>query len=55
MNFGSVRSNRVKLWGEGGLYSRLIAYSNINLPSIRFRLDVVYKIGEGGHINGTLQ
>ena len=40
MNFGSVRSDRVKLFfffwggggGGGGLYSRLIAYSNISPP-----------------------
>ena len=35
MNFGSVCSDRVKLfffWGGGGLYSRLIAYSNISPP-----------------------
>ena len=39
MNFGSVRSNRVKLFfggggggGGGGGASRLIAYSNISPP-----------------------
>ena len=35
MNFGNVRSGRVKLFflgGGGGLYSRLIAYSNISPP-----------------------
>ena len=57
MNFGSVRSDGVKLFlggggGGGGLYSRLIAYSNISPPP-HFRLDVVYKMG--GRINGTLR
>jgi len=52
MNFGSVRSAHVKPWGGGGgLYSRLIAYSNIS-PPLHFRLVVVYKMG--GCINGTL-
>ena len=39
MNFGNVRSGRVKLFlgggvggGGGGLISRLIAYSNISPP-----------------------
>jgi len=52
MNFGSVRSALMNFGGEGGLYSRLIAYSNIR-PPLHFRLDVVYKMG--GRINGTLR
>ena len=56
MNFGSVRSNRVKLFfffwvgggGGGGLYLRLIAYSNISLPPTLGWMG-------GGRINGTLR
>ena len=49
MNFGSVRSDCVKLFfggGRGGLYSRLIAYSNISPPP---------RVQNGGRINGTLR
>ena len=50
MNFGSVRSDHVKLWGG------LIFETNCIFeykPSPHFRLDVVYKMG--GRINGTLR
>ena len=54
MNFGSVRSDRVKLFGGGG---GLIFETNCIFeykPSPHFMLDVVYKMG-GGRINGTLR
>ena len=51
MNFGSVRSDRVKLfgggWGGGG--GGLIFKTNCIFeykPSPHFRLDVVYKMGD---------
>ena len=53
MNFGSVRSDRVKLFFLGG---GLIFETNCIFeykPSPHFRLDVVYKMG--GRINGTLR
>ena len=57
MNFGSVRSNRVKLFGGGGGGGGgLIFKTNCIFeykPSPHFRLDVVYKMG--GRINGTLR
>ena len=56
MNFGSVRSDRVKLCGEGGGGGGLIFKTNCIFeykPSPHFRLDVVYKMG--GRINGTLR
>ena len=61
MNFGSVRSNRVKLFfffwgGGGGGGGGLIFETNCIFeykPSPHFRLDVVYKMG--GRINGTLR
>ena len=49
MNFGSVRSDRVKLWGGGGGGGGgLIFETNCIFeykPSPHFRLDVVYKMG----------
>jgi len=54
MNFGSVRSARVKL-GLGGLILETNCIFEYKPPS-HFRLDVVYKMGGwGGCINGTLQ
>ena len=61
MNFGSVRSDRVKLviflgGGGGGGGGGLIFETNCIFeykPSPHFRLDVVYKMG--GRINGTLR
>ena len=47
MNFGSVRSDRVKLGGGGG-GGGLIYETNYIFeykPSPHFRLDVVYKMG----------
>ena len=56
MNFGSVRSDRVKpFFGGGG--GRLIFETNCIFeykPSPHFRLDVVYKIGGGGGGGGVL-
>ena len=57
MNFGSVRSDRVKLFFFLG---KLIFETNCIFeykPSPHFRLDVVYKMGGGGggRINGTLR
>ena len=55
MNFGSVHSDRAKLWGGGG-GGGLIFETNCIFeykPSPHFRLDVVYKMG--GRINGTLR
>ena len=53
MNFGSVRSNRVKLFlGGGGLIFETNCIFEYK-PSPHFRLDVVYKMG--GRINGTLR
>ena len=62
MNFGSVRSDCVKLiflggGGGGGGGGGLIFETNCIFeykPSPHFRLDVVYKMG-GGRINGTLR
>ena len=56
MNFGSVRSDRVKVWGGGGLIFETNCIFEYK-PSPHFRLDVVYKIGGGGGggINGTLR
>ena len=51
MNFGSVRSNRVKLWGGGLIFETNCIFEY--KPSPHFRLDVVYKMG--GRINGTLR
>ena len=54
MNFGSVRSDRVKLWGGGGGGGGLIFETNCIFeytPSPHFRLDVVYKMG-GGVLTG---
>ena len=56
MNFGSVRSDCVKLFFGGG--GGLIFETNCIFeykPSPHFRLDVVYKMGGGGRINGTLR
>ena len=56
MNFGSVRSDRVKLffffsWGGGLIFETNCIFEY--KPSPHFRLDVVYKMG--GRINGTLR
>ena len=60
MNFGSVRSDRIKFW-EGGLIFETNCIFEYK-PSPHFRLDVVYKMGGGGgggggggRINGTLR
>ena len=52
MNFGSVRSDRVKLFflaggGGGGLIFETNCIFEYK-PSPHFRLDVVYKMGGGG-------
>ena len=55
MNFGTVRSDRVKLFfflGGGGLIFETNCIFEYK-PSPHFRLDVVYKMG--GRINGTLR
>ena len=52
MNFGNVRSGRVKLLGGGGLIFETNCIFEYK-PSPHFRLDVVYKMG--GRINGTLR
>jgi len=53
MNFVSVRSTRVKLWGGLILETNCIFEYK---PPQHFRLDVVYKMGgRGGRINGTLR
>ena len=53
MNFGNVRSGRVKLFfGGGGLIFETNCIFEYK-PSPHFRLDVVYKMG--GRINGTLR
>ena len=43
MNFGSVRSDRVKLWGGGLIFETNCIFEY--KPSPHFRLDVVYKMG----------
>ena len=56
MNFGSVRSDRVKLFFFGGGGGGVIFETNCIFeykPSPHFRLDVVYEMG--GPIDGTLR